>query len=53
MKKIASETGSGGATADNTAVEDDEVAAVLRQVNWQWGFEINRAEWKRRLGSVK
>lgn len=53
MKKIASEHGAGGAVADNTAVEDDEVAAVLRQVNWQWGFEINKAEWKRRLGSVK
>lgn len=49
MKKITFATGSGGAIPENTAVEDDDVATVNRQVCWQWGWECNREEWKRRL----
>jgi hypothetical protein len=33
MKKIAQHPGSGGAVVDNTAVEDEDVGRVLRQVS--------------------
>lgn len=53
MKKIASHPGSGGAVSNNSAVENEEVGTVLRQVCWQWAWELNVAEWNRRVGGVK
>ncbi|GHJ88990.1 hypothetical protein NliqN6_5392 [Naganishia liquefaciens] len=49
MKKIAQHPGSGGAVVDNTAVEDENVGRVLRQVCWQWGLVMDREEWRRRI----
>lgn len=49
MKKIAQHPGSGGAVVDNTAVEDEDVGRVLRQVCWQWGLVMDREEWRRRI----
>lgn len=49
MKKIAQHPGSGGATLDNTAVEDDDVGRVMKQVCWQWGLVMDRDEWRTRI----
>jgi hypothetical protein len=49
MKKIAQHPGSGGAVVDNTAVDDDDVGRVLRQVCWQWGLVMDRNEWRTRI----
>jgi hypothetical protein len=49
MKKIAQHPGSGGAVVDNTAVEDEDVGRVLRQVCWQWGLVMDREEWQKRI----
>jgi len=49
MKKIAASPGSGGAIEGNTAVTDEEVGTVMRQVCWQWGWECTEAEWAKRI----
>ncbi len=52
MKKIANESGGGGAVPGNTALDDESVGRVLRQVNHQWAWVLNSAEWERRVGSA-
>jgi hypothetical protein len=49
MKKIVNASGSGGGIETNSAVEDEDVGRVLRQVCWQWGWECNKAEWAERI----
>ncbi|KAJ9093406.1 hypothetical protein QFC21_006436 [Naganishia friedmannii] len=49
MKKIAQQPGSGGASVDNTAVEEEDVGRVMRQVCWQWGLVMDREEWRKRV----
>jgi hypothetical protein len=52
MKKIAQQPGSGGASVENTAVEDEDVGRVMRQVCWQWGLVMDREEWRKRVAGT-
>ncbi len=49
LKKIANHPGAGGLASGNTAIMDEDVGRVMRQVCWQWGWQVNEAEWKRRV----
>lgn len=49
MKKIINDPSCSGSVEESSAVDDEKVATVLRQVCWQWGWECNRAEWKMRI----
>jgi hypothetical protein len=43
MKRIQSEGG-------ESALADEDIGRVLRQCLWQWGYELNVAEWRKAMG---